>query len=151
MTEQEQTTLNHLLSILQGQKPLSDGEKVLAENVVFHMDHYKSRGGRKGWHNWMAFSREKGRITDLSVICDRMVANPNQTITTSGRWVGKRNGKEVTSDELSVTYRIEQGKIVEVWTTRQNYAFIFGDIIKSQIGLFIIYLQLRIWSWINGY
>jgi len=145
MTEKEEAILNQLMSILQNKKPLSQGEKIFAQDVLFHIDNYNSDGGIEGWKNWIAFLRERGSVCDLSVVCDRMIKNSDHTITALGRWVGRRNGKYVISKELSIIYRIQNDKIVEVWTTRTNYQFVFS-ILRYRAGLWIIYLYLLLWG-----
>ncbi len=63
---------------------------------------------------------------------------------------GTHEGKRVAAENLSVTYRVEGDKIVELWTSRANYVFFFGEIIRYRVGLWLVYAYMLVWYLISG-
>ena len=149
ITDGEREVLDRATRLLSGQIPIEEADTVFDPRVVKHMDDYRSIGV-EGWQRWFRFLVEKGGVDDLGVSCDRMEKNPDGSITLYGRWQGTRHGEPVTAEDLSVRYRIEGDRIVELWTHRVNYVFFFGPIIRSRPGLWLVYVWMRLWHLLAG-
>lgn len=144
MTEKDKATLNHLVSILQGNKDVSEADKILPPVTITNLDNYKFETSVEAWQAWWIFLKERGRASNVSGGCSEMIENEDGTYTLIGEWTGEQQGKPVLSDPISATYRIRDGKIVEIWTTRKNYIFFF-NIIRYRVGFWIIVLYFSLW------
>lgn len=145
MDESATFVVERLLTILAGRTGVSKGAEIIDQNVISHMDDYTFRG-IGAWGNWITFIRSRSRVSELDLIRDRFVVNPDHTISAYGKWVATRHGKRVVSDEVSATYRVKEGLIVEIWTTRTNYTLIFGPMMRYRIGCLLVLLRLWLWS-----
>lgn len=144
MIEKDKSTLNDLVSILQGQKDMSEADQILPPVTLIHMDNYDLHTTIEGWKAWWAFSKEKGRVSNLNGTCTEIKQNADGTYTLVGEWTGEYEGQPVVSKPVSATYRIDDGKIVEIWSTRKNYIFFFS-IMRYRIGLWIVFSYLFLW------
>ena len=144
MSKKDKATLNLLVGILQGNKDISEAEKILPPVTLTHLDNYNFETSIEAWQAWWIFLKEKGRASNVSGGCTEMKQNADGTYTLVGEWTGEYQGKPVVSDPISATYRIRDGKIVEIWTTRKNYIFFFS-IIRYRFGLWVVLLYLFLW------
>ena len=144
MTEKDKATLNLLVGILEGNKDISVADKILPPVTLTHLDNYNFETSIEAWQAWWIFLKEKGRASNVSGGCTEMKQNADGTYTLVGEWTGEYQGKPVVSDPISATYRIRDGKIVEIWTTRKNYIFFFS-IIRYRFGLWVVLLYLFLW------
>ena len=62
-----------------------------------------------------------------------------------GRGRGVRGGRPIVSKTGAATYRIVDGRIVEIWSTRRNYALLCGAHVEYRAG-FAAEL-VRAWRW----
>ena len=145
MEDAGQTTILRLLQIVAGKTPIPHGVELIAQNVVIHMDGHTFRGINT-WANWFSYIRTRSRVTDLDVEVDRLVGNGDGTISAYGRWKGTEQGQEVFSEEVWARYRVVDGMVVEVWTTRTNYAFMLGPLMCCRTGHLLIMLHLYFWA-----
>lgn len=144
MTEKDKVTLNHLVSILQGKTDVSEADKILPPVTRTHLDNYEFETSIEAWQAWWLFLKERGRATNVSGSCTEIIENKDGTYTLIGEWTGEYQGKSVVSDPISATYRIRDGKIVDIWTTRKNYIFFFS-IIRYRVGFWLVVLYLSLW------
>ena len=95
------------------------------------------------WANWIAYIRSRGRVSAPSLLVDDVLVNPDATITVFGRWRGVRFGRSATSLPGAARYRLERGRIVEIWSTRRNYSFLCGmhTVFHSGFALELLRLQ----------
>ena len=145
MSQADIAVIRRFLDILAGKTDVAQGASIIDPNVVSHLDGITVRG-ISAWAKWLSFVRSRPRVSSLDLVCDRIVVHPDQTITPYGRWIAMRNGKRVESDEVHATYRIEDDRIVEIWTTRSNYILIFGPMMRYRIGCMFVLLELMLWS-----
>jgi hypothetical protein len=134
--------VTRLLGVISGDAPMSDAEQLLAPDVISHMDQFTVRG-TDVWADWLAFlrSRAGGRV---KADADRFVTNADGTISAFGcLWV-ERVGKP-RDQQHRATYRVENGRIVEVWTTRENYASIFGTKVRHPLRWLLVLVEMAIW------
>ncbi len=148
MTEAQEQGIElvwRLSDILAGNASIDSGEAFIAEDVDMHMDRYPFKG-ISGWKSWLRFIRSRPRVVDLDLV-ERKVEVEGDRIRLTGRWAGYINGTYQVSDYRGgASYRVEDGKIVEIWTVRKNYPFMFGPIIKYHLGWLVVLVQLFFWS-----
>ncbi|SRR5713226_9110526 len=149
MEEQNKAVVERLLTIFAGKADISSGVEIIAQDVISHMDNYTFQGINV-WARWVSFIRSRGRVSELDLTLDRLVVNPDQTITPYGRWKALYKGKPVVSAEVSATYRLKDRMIVEIWTTRKNYILTFGPIMRSRVGCLLILLYHSFWNKLAG-
>ena len=145
MTEKENLILNHLVGILQGDKSISEADKILSPTTLIYLDNYKFEASINAWQMWVTFLKEKGRVSDVGCTCTEIKKNADGTYTLVGEWTGKYQGKPVVSDPISATYRIRDEKIVEIWTTQKNYIFFFR-LARYPLGFGVVLLYLLLWK-----
>jgi len=149
MEEARKATILRLLQIVAGETPIPRGVELIAQDVVIHMDGHTFYGINT-WANWLSYIRTRGRVADLDVEVDRLVSNVDGTISAHGRWKARQQGKEVFSREVWARYRVVDGVVVEIWTTRTNYAFMVGPIMCSRAGHLLIMLHVFFWAKRSG-
>jgi hypothetical protein len=111
------------------------------------MDGYTMRG-RAPWAAWVEFIRSRG-VERLEAEVDRFEMCPDGTVTASGRLRGTRNGRDVAG-EARARYRIEGGRIAEIWTTRENYEVVFGAWARHPLSWLAVLAYLSVWSRMPG-
>ena len=130
-----------LLAVISGDAPMTDAERLLAPDVVSHMDQWTVRGITV-WYDWLAFLRSKA-AGNVTVELDRMV-RAGDTITAYGV-LRMANAPFATRQEHQARYRIENGRIAEVWTTRGNYEMIFGPKVRHPLRWLLVLVEMAIW------
>jgi hypothetical protein len=138
-------TVSRLIEILAGKTPISRAPEIMAPDVLSHMDGYSFRG-IDTWAVWLSYIRTRSRVAGPDLEVGRLVVNEDGTITAYGWWKTLRNGETVLSPEVWACYRVVDGKVVEIWTTRANYVFILGPIVGTRLGLLLVMLRLFVWS-----
>jgi hypothetical protein len=121
---------------------MTDAARLLAPDVICHMDRHIVRGV-DAWVDWVEFIRSRSPER-LVVDVERYVTHPDGTITAFG---GLRRGvpAEATPGRGQATYRVENGQIVEIWTTRANYEIIFGAKARHPLSWLLVLLELAVW------
>jgi hypothetical protein len=149
MDESGKETISRLIEILAGRTALSQASEIIAQDVVSHMDGHTFRG-IEVWASWLSYIRTHSRVGPPDLETDRLVTNDDGTISAYGRWKGCVGGEPALSTEIWARYRVVQGKIVEIWTTRVNYVFLLGPIMNSRAGLVLVMLRMFLWSLTSG-
>ena len=121
----DHAVIARLVSILNGETPIETGTDIIALDVVAHVDGWTFQGINV-WANWIDYIRSRGRVSAPSLLVEDLVVNADATITVRGRWQGVRFGRVATSLPGAARYRLEGGRIVEIWSTRRNYSFLCG-------------------------
>ena len=131
-----------LLAVISGEAPMGEAEQLLAPDVISHMDQWTVRGITV-WYDWLEFllSKAEGNVT---VVLDRLVTREDGTITAYGN-LRTVNAPFSSRQEHQATYRLENGRIVEVWTTRGNYEMIFGPKVRHPVRWLLVLLEMAIW------
>ena len=131
-----------LLAVISGDAPMAEAEQLLAPDVISHMDQWTVRGITV-WFDWLEFllSKVEGSVT---VELDRLVTHEDGTITAYGKLQTAR-APLASRQEHHATYRFEQGRIAEVWTTRGNYEMIFGPKVHHPVRWLLVLLEMAIW------
>jgi hypothetical protein len=149
MEDAGKTTILRLLGIVAGKAPIPHGVEVMAQDVVIHMDAHTFRGINT-WANWISYIRTRNRVEGPDLQIESMVTNEDGTITARGRWRAQRQGEEHFSREIWARYRVVNGKVVEVWTTRTNYSFLVGPLMGNSAGHLLIMLHVFFWAKNSG-
>lgn len=149
MEEAGKATISRLLQIVAGKTPIPHGVELVAQDVVIHMDQHTFQGINT-WATWISYIRTRSRVADLDVEVDRLVSGVDGTITAHGRWKARRQGEEVFSREVWARYRVVDGVVVEIWTTRTNYAFMLGPIMRTRAGHLLVMLHVFFWAKNSG-
>jgi hypothetical protein len=142
--ERNRATVTRLLDILSGVSPIESGVELIAPDVVANVDAWRFQGINV-WANWIKYLRTRRRVDRLTLFVDRIVVESDATVTVHGCWSAMRGEHRVFSRLCSARYRLENGRIVEIWSTRRNYAFMCGAHVERHAG-FTVEL-LRAWWW----
>jgi hypothetical protein len=132
------------MAVLSGQAPIESGAEFMATDVVAHVDDWRFRGINV-WANWIQYIRTRERVSNPTLLIEDVVVEADATVTVRGRWRGMRGGRDVLSRACSARYRLEEGRIVEIWSTRGNYAFLCGAHLDYRLGFVAELLRARRW------
>jgi hypothetical protein len=142
--ETNRATVARLTTILSGELPIHAGSEIIAPDVVAHVDGWRFQGINV-WANWIDYLRTRGRVAEPTLLVDELAVHPDARVTIRGRWQGHRDGRVATSKPGAATYRLENGRIVEIWSTRSNYAFLCGAHVEYHWGLALELLRTQWW------
>ena len=131
-----------LLAVISGDAPMAEAEQLLAPDVISHMDQWTVRGITV-WFDWLEFllSKVEGSVT---VELDRLVTHEDGTITAYGK-LRTAHAPLFSRQEHQARYRLENGRIAEVWTTRGNYEMIFGPKVRHPVRWLLVLLEMAVW------
>ena len=136
----DEAVVARLLDVIGGNAPMSDALEILAPDVISHMDEFSVRG-TDVWFDWLEFIRSRAR-SELRVEVDRIVTHPDGRISAFG-WLTTADRR--TRQENHAVYRLKGGRITEVWTTRDNYAMIFGAKVRHRLTWLLVLLEMAVW------
>lgn len=131
--------------MLAGELALSHAAEALAPRVTLHMGRLRTATTPVGWSTWVRFMRETGRVEQLSARMERLEHHADGTTTAHGRWHGVRKGRPVRSGLCAPRYRVVEGRVVELWTSPQNYQLVFGPAVRTWLGFGWVVLRFRWW------
>jgi len=132
------------MSILGGELPIQAGREIIAPDVVAYVDGWRFQGINV-WANWIEYLRTRDRVAEPTLLVDELEVHPDARITVRGRWRGVSEGHVLTSKPGVATYRLAQGRIVEIWSTRTNYAFLCGAHLEHHWGFALELLRTKWW------
>lgn len=140
----DQTLVARLLAIVGGEAPIADAERLLAPDVICHMDRYTVRG-IDAWIDWVEFIRSRaGGFDALKVDVERYETHPDGTITAFG-WLRGGAGMGRPPQQSHARYRVAGGRIAEIWTTRGNYEMIFGAKARHPLSWLLVLVEMALW------
>lgn len=141
-SEANRAAVARLMTILSGESPIETGSEIIAHDVVAHVDGWTFQGINV-WANWIDYIRTRGRVAQPTLVVDELVVGTDATVTVRARWQGVRQGQLRTSKQGVATYRLDEGRIVEIWSTRGNYAFLCGAHVSLHVGFVFELLRSR--------
>jgi hypothetical protein len=133
------------MTILSGHAPIESGTELMAPDVVAHVDDWHFQGINV-WANWIRYIRTRERVTAPTLLLDELVVERDATVIARGRWSGVRAGRLVTSKPGLARYGLVEGRIVEIWSTRRNYALLCGAHVQYRAGFAAELLRARRWK-----
>jgi hypothetical protein len=142
--ETNRATVARLTTILSGELPIHAGAELIAPDVAVYVDDWQFEGINV-WANWIDYLRTRDRVAEPTLLVDELEVRPDAMVTVRGRWQGLRNGRVATSRQGEATYRLSQGRIVEIWSTRSNYAFLCGAHLTYNWGFALEMLRSQWW------
>ena len=147
MTEAEanRATVARLMTILSGHAPIESGTEFMAPDVVANVDGWRFQGINV-WANWIHYIRTRERVAAPTLLLDDLVVERDATVTARGRWSGVREERLVTSKPGVARYALVEGRIVEIWSTRRNYAFLCGAHVAYRAGFVAELLRAKRWK-----
>jgi len=134
-----------LMTILSGDAPIESGAELVAPDVVAHVDGWRFQGINV-WANWIQYIRTRERVTAPTLFLDELVVEADGTVTAYGRWSVVRGGRRVISKSCVARYRLVAGRIVEIWSTRTNYAPLCGAHLVYRLGFAFELLRAQWWK-----
>ena len=142
----DEALVARLLAAVGGEVPMTEAIRLLAPDVICHMDRYTVRGASE-WVDWVEFIRSRG-VENLKAHVDRYVTGADGTITAFGSLSGGFEGASVAHDGHArggtARYRVVDGKIVEIWTSRWNYEKIFGAKVRHPLSWLLVLLWMAV-------
>ena len=143
--ERNRATVARLIAILSGEAAIETGAEFVAHDVVAYVDGWRFEGINV-WANWILYLHTRGRVDGLTLFVDQVAVNDDGTVTVRGCWSAMQGERRVFSKSCSARYRLEHGRIVEIWSTRLNYAFMCGSHLWCHVGFVIELLRASRWK-----
>ena len=143
---EDEQIVRRLLEVISRRRPMNEAAELLDVNVIAHMDGRivgRSSGAWRRWVRFLHYNADK-RMSSLTIEVDS-VSRRDDVVSVAAHWRGEIDGQEQLSDAGTVSYRVRDGKICEIWTHRANYVFIYGAKIKSIAGFGWVLLRLLLW------
>ena len=131
-----------LLAAVGGDVPMAEGVRLLAPDVVCHMDRFTARGA-DAWVDWVEFIRSRG-VEDVKVRIDRLETGADGIVTAHGGLTGGAGAKAGPRGGVA-RYRVVDGRVSEIWTDRLNYGMIFGAKVRHPPSWLLVLLWMAIW------
>jgi len=138
--EQLKSLVLELMAVAGGDAELARGEAIVDPQIVMHMDGFTARG-RGRWRGFMRYLRHHRRRLGLRLACDD--ANvAGDRVTVHAHVHGGRSGQE---RPVVATFRIADGRVVELWTRRANYTAVLGDTFATRWGFLVFLVRVTWW------
>ncbi len=143
--------VQHLFQVISRELPMSTANFLLDENLCSYMDNKKMGSNRETWFRWVQFLHKTAdkKMSSLSIVIDKF-KKKKDTVEAEVHWKAQLNGQTVVSDVKKVVYQLKNNKIINIWTHRSNYIFIYGNkIATSKLYFYWIAVKLSLWSLIK--
>jgi hypothetical protein len=112
----DEALVARLLAAVGGDVPMAEAVRMLAPDVICHMDRYTVHGAGT-WVAWVEFIRSRG-VENLKVQVDRYETGADGTITALGSLTGGPEGASVPRGRRTrggtARYRVVDNQIVEI-------------------------------------
>lgn len=143
----DEIVVARLLAVVGGDVSFAEAVHLLAPDVVCHMDRFTARGPDV-WIDWVRFIRSQG-VESLKVEIERLETGADGIITAFG---GFTAGTERTSSVRggSARYRVVDGRIAEIWTSRWNYEVVFGPKVRRPLRWLLVLVRMALWRRLPG-
>jgi hypothetical protein len=138
----QESLVARLLAAVGGDAPLDEVVNLLAPDVICHMDQYTARGP-EAWVDWVRFIRSRG-VENVKVVVDRFETGADGIITAHGGLVAGPEAKSAPRGG-NARYRVVNGRIAEIWTSRSNYEVIFGSRVHRPLSWLLVLSWMALW------
>lgn len=145
--QSEQDIVRQLLQVISRELPLRTAQSLLADDLTAHMDGRVIGHGKQAWFKWVQFIHRNAdkKMTQLTIVIDH-INRENDIFHVNARWRALINGEESYSDLATVSYQVRADKVINIWTHRANYVFIYGRrIADSRIAFYRLLFRLMLW------
>jgi len=131
-----------MLAAIGGDAPLEGVVHLLAPDVICHMDRFTTRGADV-WVDWVEFLRSRS-VDRVHVEVERLETGADGIITAFG---GLTTGSGASSGPSggSARYRVVDGRIAEIWTSRWNYEVVFGPRVHHPLRWLLVLVRMALW------
>ena len=143
----DQAVVARLLAAVGGDVPLAEAVHLLAPDVICHMDRFTARGA-DAWVDWVRFLRSQG-LPSVKVEIERLETGADGIITAFGGLTVGARGKWSPRGG-SARYRVVDGRIAEIWTSRWNYEIIFGPKVRHPLSWMLVLTRMALWRRLPG-
>jgi hypothetical protein len=131
-----------LLAAVGGDVPLDAVVNLLAPDVICHMDQFTARGS-DAWVDWVEFIRSRG-VENVKAVVERLETGADGIITAYGGLTAGPEGRSVPRGG-NARYRVVNGRIAEIWTSRSNYEVIFGEKVRHPLSWMLVLVKMALW------
>ena len=142
----DEAMVARLLAAVGGDVPMEDAVRLLSPDVICHMDRFMARGV-DAWVDWVEFIRSRG-VENVKVEVDRLETGADGIITAHGSLVAgsdRNPGTGTGPGRGSARYRVANGQIAEIWTSRCNYEMIFGAKVRHPLAWLLVLSWMAVW------
>ena len=138
-----------VLAAVSGDAPMEEGARLLAPDVVCHMDGFTAHGV-DAWVDWVEFIRSQAAPENVKVVVERLETGPDGIVSafggvTVGHGAERESGRGRVGARRSARYRIVRGQIAEIWTSRWNYEMIFGAKVRHPLRWLLVLVWMAVW------
>jgi hypothetical protein len=113
--------VRQLAEVISGRLPVGVVDMLLSPSVVSHLDRLSFKGVQT-WKTWLAFLRAQPGTPGLELFDVDVATEADGRVRLDARW---RSGVRVSAS-AAAWYRVQDGRVVEIWTKASNYTFILG-------------------------
>ena len=138
----DEARVARLLAAVGGDVPMAEGVRLLAPDVLCHMDRLTARGV-DAWVDWVEFIRSRG-AENVKVEVTRLETGADGIVTAFGGLTAGPGAKP-GPDLGSARYRVVDGQIAEIWTSRWNYEMIFGAKVRHPLRWLLVLVWMAVW------
>ena len=131
MSDQKKNLIQ-LFKVISQQLPMSEAHSLLHEHLSCYMNNKKMGSNKSTWFKWVSFLHKTAnkKMNSLSIKVQDL-QEKQDIIEASVCWNAQVNGKKETSDTKKVIYQFKNNKIINIWTHKSNYTFIYGKKIAN--------------------
>ena len=138
----QESVVAQLLAAVGGDASLDAVVHLLAPDVICHMDRFSARGP-DAWVDWVGFIRSRG-VKNVQAVVERLETGADGIITAYGGLTAGPEGIAVPRGGTA-RYRVKDGRVAEIWTSRTNYEVIFGPKVHHPLSWTFVLLRMAIW------
>lgn len=138
----QESLVARLLEAVGGDAPRDAVVNLLAPDVICHMDQFTARG-LDAWVDWVEFIRSRG-VENVKVVVERLETGADGIITAYGGLTVGPAGS-IAPHGGDARYRVVNGRIAEIWTSRSNYEVIFGSRVRRPLSWLLVLLRMAVW------
>ena len=118
--------VRRLAEVISGRVPLDEADALLAPDVASHLDGLTFKGVQT-WKTWVSFLRDQPGTPGLALVEFDVATETDGRVRLDARWRSDAPARPL-SEPAAAWYRVEGGRIAEIWTKPDNYTFILGPV-----------------------
>ena len=96
----------------------------------------------------MLFIRSRG-VANLKVEIERLETGADGIITAFGGFTAGSGGT-LSSRGGTARYRVVDGRVAEIWTSRWNYEIVFGPKVRHPMSWLLVLVRMAVWRRLPG-